>query len=80
MLCVEKSDVLGLLGKRIKKLRIERDISQVDLMARMQGNIDITNISRIEAGKTNPTVDSFYRFSEALEISMSELVKFDIEE
>ena len=80
MSSMEKSELLGLLGKRIKKLRIERGMSQVDLVARMQGNIDTTNISRIESGRTNPTIYSLYRLSEALEISMSELVKFDIKE
>jgi len=67
---------LRLLGKRIKELRLERGMSQVDLVAKMQGNIDTTNISRIEAGRTNPTIYSLYRLSEALEISMSELVSF----
>ncbi|AOW08940.1 helix-turn-helix domain-containing protein [Flavobacterium gilvum] len=75
---MEKSDLLELLGKRIKELRLERGMSQVDLVAKMQGNIDTTNISRIEAGRTNPTVYSLYRLSEALEISMSELVNFNV--
>lgn len=74
---MEKLDLLRLLGKRIKELRLERGMSQVDLVAKMQGNIDTTNISRIEAGRTNPTIYSLYRLSEALEISMSELVNFD---
>lgn len=78
MSSMEKSDLLQLLGKRIKELRLEKGLSQVDLVARMQGNIDTTNISRIEAGRTNPTVYSLYRLSEALDISMSELVNFDL--
>lgn len=53
--------------------------SEVDLVAKMQGNIDTTNISRIEAGKINPTIYSLYGLSEALETSMSELVKLDLE-
>lgn len=63
MSSMEKSDLLQLLGKRIKNLRLEKGLSQVDLVARMQGNIDTTNISRIEAGRTNPTVYSLYRLS-----------------
>ena len=78
MSSMEKSELLQLLGKRIKNLRLEKGLSQVDLVARMQGNIDTTNISRIEAGRTNPTVYSLYRLSEALEISMSELVNVDL--
>lgn len=80
MSSMDKSDLLVLLGKRIKKLRLERGLSQVDLVARMQGNIDTTNISRIEAGRTNPTIYSLYRLSEALEVSISELVIFDVKE
>jgi transcriptional regulator with XRE-family HTH domain len=80
MSSMEKVNLLVLLGKRIKKLRLEKGISQVDLVARMQGNIDTTNISRIEAGRTNPTIYSLYRLSEALEVSMSELVNFNVEE
>jgi len=80
MSSMEKSDLLKLLGKRIKTLRLENGLSQVDLVARMQGNIDTTNISRIEAGRTNPTVYSLYRLSEALEVSMSELVDLIEEE
>jgi transcriptional regulator with XRE-family HTH domain len=78
MSSMEKLELLGLLGKRIKELRLERGMSQVDLVAKMQGNIDTTNISRIEAGRTNPTIFSLYRLSEALETSISELVNFDI--
>jgi transcriptional regulator with XRE-family HTH domain len=78
MSSMEKLELLGLLGKRIKELRLERGMSQVDLVAKMQGNIDTTNISRIEGGRTNPTIYSLYRLSEALEISMSELVNFNI--
>ncbi|MFV5701078.1 helix-turn-helix domain-containing protein [Flavobacterium sp. XS2P12] len=77
---MEKLDLLRMLGKRIKKLRLEKGMAQVDLVAKMQGNIDTTNISRIESGRTNPTIYSLYRLSEALEISISELVNFDIKE
>jgi len=77
---MEKSDLLKLLGERIKKLRVEKGLSQVDLVARMQGDIDTTNISRIESGRTNPTFYNIYRLSEALEISISELMNFAINE
>lgn len=75
---MEKSELLELFGKRIKKLRLEKGLSQVDLVSKMIGNIDTTNISRIEAGRTNPTLYSLYRLSEALEIPMNELVDFDM--
>lgn len=78
MSSMEKSDLLELFGKRIKNLRLEKGMSQVDLVARMQGNIDTTNISRIESGRTNPTIYTLYRLSDALEVSMSELINLDV--
>lgn len=51
---MEKLDLLRILGKRIKKLRLEKGLAQVDLATKMQGNIDTTNISRIEAGEQIP--------------------------
>lgn len=80
MSSMEKVDLLRILGKRIKKIRLEKGMAQVDLVSKMQGNIDTTNISRIEAGRTNPTIYSLYRLSEALEVSISELVNFDTKE
>ncbi|MCT3756074.1 helix-turn-helix transcriptional regulator [Elizabethkingia anophelis] len=70
---MEKSEILIRVGKRIKELRIQKGISQVDLVARMDGNIDPTNISRIEAGRTNPTLLTLQRIANALEVNISEL-------
>ncbi|XJR90468.1 helix-turn-helix domain-containing protein [Elizabethkingia anophelis] len=73
---MEKSEILIRVGKRIKELRIQKGISQVDLVARMDGNIDPTNISRIEAGRTNPTLLTLQRIAKALEVNISELFVF----
>jgi len=74
---LEKSDILKLVGKRIKEVREAKGISQVELVGKMQGIIDPTNISRIESGRTNPTVFTLFRIAEALEINPSELLNFD---
>ncbi|MBF2798773.1 helix-turn-helix domain-containing protein [Riemerella anatipestifer] len=58
-------------------MRESKGISQVELVGKMQGEIDPTNISRIESGRTNPTIYTLYRIAEALEIKISDLV--DIE-
>jgi transcriptional regulator with XRE-family HTH domain len=71
---MEKSDLLKIVGKRIKEVRESKNMAQVDLAVKMEGNIDTTNISRIEAGRTNPTVYTLFRISQALEVSMSDLV------
>ena len=71
---MEKSHILKLVGKRIKDIRIAKGLSQVDVVGKMQGEIDPTNISRIEAGRTNPTLFTLFRLAEALEVDITELV------
>jgi transcriptional regulator with XRE-family HTH domain len=77
MSSVEKLDLLKNVGKRIQSLRLSKGLSQVDLVGRIEGDIDTTNISRIESGRTNPTLYTLYRISKALEVSLEELVKLD---
>ncbi len=76
MSSMEKSELLKKVGKRIQELRISKGYSQVDLVGKVEGNIDTTNISRIESGRTNPTVHTLYRIAQALEVSLDELIKF----
>jgi len=63
------------IGQRIRELRESKGISQQNLAAVC--NFEKANLSRIEAGRTNPTVSTLYKISKALEIKISELV--DIE-
>lgn len=74
---MEKSEILKKVGKRIKEVRLQKGFSQADLVGRMEGNIDATNISRIEAGRTNPTVFTLYRIAEALGVPLNELMLID---
>lgn len=74
---MESSEIFKLVGYRIKELRLQKGLSQVELVGKMEGNIDATNISRIEGGRTNPTLLTLYRISLALEIGLEELFKLD---
>lgn len=78
MTSMEKLELLKNVGKRIQEIRVEKGLTQVDLVGRIEGEIDTTNISRIESGRTNPTIFTIYRIAVALEIPMKELL--DIEE
>ena len=71
---MDKSEFLKKVGKRIKEVRLQNGISQADLVGRMQGEIDPTNISRIESGRTNPTVFTLFRIAEALEVEAKDLL------
>ena len=56
MSSMEKSELLKKVGKKIQNIRLKKGMSQVDLAGMIEGNIDTTNISRIESGRTNPTL------------------------
>lgn len=72
---MDKAGILKSIGKKIRKVRLEKGLTQLDLVGRMHGDIDVTNISRIEAGRTNPTIFTLYRLADALEVSILDLLK-----
>ena len=74
---MENLEIFKQVGKKVQKIRTLKGLSQVDLVGKMEGNIDTTNISRIESGCTNPTLLTLYRLAQALEVPISELVSFD---
>ncbi|MCK3683980.1 helix-turn-helix transcriptional regulator [Maribellus sp. YY47] len=60
------------IGDRIRILRESKGITQQNLAAIC--NFEKANLSRLEAGRTNPTISTLYKISQALEISIAELV------
>lgn len=77
MSSMEKSELLKKVGKKVQELRNEKGMKQVDLAAKVQGDIDTTNISRIESGRTNPTIYTLYRIAIALEVSLTDLIQIE---
>ena len=71
---MEKLEIFKQVGRNIQQIRLGKGLSQVDLVGRIEENIDTTNISRIEQGRTNPTLLTLYRIAQALEVSLSDLV------
>ena len=61
------------LGGNLKRIRIEKDISQVDI-ARELG-VSRGFVSNLENGKTNPTLATITRVADALGVSTDELLK-----
>ncbi len=61
------------LGENLKKLRIKKDISQIEL-ARML-SVDRSFVSNIENGKNNPTLSTISSLAKALKVSTEELFK-----
>ena len=74
MSIMDRLEFLKNIGLKVKKARESKGFAQVDLAVKMQGKIDVTNISRIESGRTNPTIFTLFRIAEALDISITELL------
>ena len=60
-------------GKRVKELRIEREITQEQLSERV--GVFRTYMSRIETGVANPTLTMIHALADALEVSAATLLE-----
>lgn len=74
---MEKSEILKIIGQNVKRIRHDKGLTQVDLVGKIKAQIDTTNISRIEKGRTNATIHTLFRISQALEVPLSEVCKLD---
>jgi len=63
---------LILLGSRIKKMRLKKDLSQYELAVLC--HFQKASMSRIEAGKSNITLLNLKRISVALHVHVNELL------
>ena len=63
------------IGKQIKRLRELRAISQQELAALC--DFEKSNMSRIEAGKTNPTIGTLHKIASALSIELKVFFNFE---
>jgi transcriptional regulator with XRE-family HTH domain len=72
---MKKEVILIRIGMNIREIREEKNITQQDLAAAC--NFEKSNMSRIEAGRTNPTIATLFKISEVLNVKLADLV--DIE-
>jgi transcriptional regulator with XRE-family HTH domain len=62
------------LGKKLKQLRLEADLSQ-EVVAERAG-LDRTYVSGIERGTRNPSLRNIEKLAKALKVHVSDLVDF----
>ncbi|GHU79782.1 hypothetical protein FACS1894145_4670 [Bacteroidia bacterium] len=72
---MKKEIVLIRIGMKIKELREDKNISQQDLAAAC--NFEKSNMSRIEAGRTNLTIGTLLKISEALKVRLNDMIDID---
>lgn len=68
-----EEELLKCVGKNIKRYRVQKGILQQDLAAMC--NMEIPNMSRIENGRTNPTLKTLLRISTSLGVEMIDLLR-----
>ena len=62
------------VGKQIQKLRKLKGISQQDLAAKC--NFEKSNMSRLEAGRVNPSLSTLEKVANALDVTLAEFFTF----
>jgi transcriptional regulator with XRE-family HTH domain len=72
---MEKSFALIRIGLNIRFYREEKNISQQDLAAAC--NFEKSNMSRIEAGRTNLTIGTLLKICDVLDVKLVDLVDLD---
>lgn len=60
-------------GKRVRELRKERELSQIDLAAKV--GIDRSYMGFLERGERNPSLEVIAKIAEALDVTPDELLK-----
>lgn len=75
---MENREFQEALGHRIKRIRIEKNLSQT-LLATKCG-IEKANLSRIESGQANPTVLTLLKISASLQVPILEFFKHEVAE
>lgn len=71
MVAVDLNHVFEKLGLRIRDIRKERGLTQMELAFRC--GMEPSNLNRIEAGRTNPTVRSLTLIANGLGVKLSSL-------
>jgi|688.fasta_scaffold01829_12 transcriptional regulator with XRE-family HTH domain len=66
-----KDEISTLVGKRIRSLRLKKNLSMEDLA--VESGMDYSQISRIERGKINTSVYHIYLITNVLKVSIHDV-------
>jgi transcriptional regulator with XRE-family HTH domain len=66
-------ELLIIIGNNIRKIRLRKNITQVELAEKC--DFEKSNMRRIEAGNTNPTIKTLFKIANGLDVAISDLLK-----
>ncbi|MBL0358805.1 MAG: helix-turn-helix transcriptional regulator [Chitinophagaceae bacterium] len=70
---MQEPDLQIKIGERIRTHRIKKNMTQNDLA--IECKFEKASMSRIESGKSNPTIRTLYKICKALDVQITELFK-----
>jgi len=70
---MKEPDLLIKMGERIKDIRMKKQMTQNDLAIECQ--FEKASMSRLESGRSNPTIRTLQRVCKALDVDIIELFK-----
>ena len=70
---MSKKIFLANVGAKIRQVRSKKNMTQIELAVLC--DFEKASMSRIESGRTNPTILTLKKISEALDIHISDLLK-----
>ncbi|TGM41691.1 XRE family transcriptional regulator [Leptospira biflexa] len=71
---VELNDYLLKIGKKIKKIRAERDLTQESFDDLSENSVPVRTLQEIEAGKSNFTIKTLFNISKKLKVKPKDLL------
>jgi len=74
IIAMTEEDLLKKIGQRIKELRKEKGMPQIELAVEL--NYEKSNMSRLESGKVNPRILTLYKVAEALNVDLIDIIDF----
>lgn len=74
---MKEKDYLKKVALNIKRIRKEKNISQIDLA--YECGFERQNMQRIEAGKTSPTLKTLLKIADALEVDIRDLLMSNLD-
>lgn len=74
---IKREDISKLIGKRIQRFRIQKNMSQETLA--LAAEIHPAYFGRVERGERCPTVDTLFKISQGLKVPLSELLDISAE-
>jgi transcriptional regulator with XRE-family HTH domain len=69
---MKKEQLQQKIGERIKEIRESKKVSQQALADMC--NFEKGNMSRIESGRTNPTIGTIYKISQSLDVKIVDIL------